>query len=267
MTIREGAWGFYDELIEGVPEDICVKRACLGVHWSYVEAECGMGVGFTTRGGAVDRARRDGYAGASLREIARLSCSWNFLEASIGVAALNAWYARLELIGAMGALYDPKEKDESDEKPRKEDVFEVLMPDMAGRKVTVIGHFPRIERIANIAELTVLERSCSESVDTPDPACEYVIPTQDYVFMTGVTIINKTAPRLLELAKNAQTVFVGPSSVPAACLFDRGVEVIAGSTVVDPEKMRTFVEQGTGRSMFNEALRMFRIDRRTGSHA
>lgn len=268
---HDSPWKFYNHLIGGIPEDILVKRVCAGVHWVYVEAESGMGSAFSTSGGASRHAYAGSLTGRSLREVAELSKSWNFREASFGVAALNAWYAQKERTDALGAVYDPAEpkaagaevsRDSIDGKPRKSDVFEVLMPDLAGKKVTVIGHFPHIERVAEIAELTVLERNCTSDIDTPDPACEYVLPSQDYVFMTGVTIINKTAPRLLDLTKQAHNVFVGPSVVPAEFVFSWGVDVIAGSVVVDPEKLRALVEEGAG-MMFGDALQMYRIDRRT----
>ena len=62
------------------------------------------------------------------------------------------------------------------------------------------------------------------------------MPEADFAFLTGVTIINKTAPRLLELAKRAHTVMVGPSVVMSAHLFDWGVEMMAGSVVADPRR-------------------------------
>ena len=86
-------WKLYNHLIAGIPEDVGVRDYCLGTHWSYVEADSGMGVSFTTTGGA-----RRGYTGdlrgMSLREVAELSKSWCFEEASLGVAALNAWYSQ-----------------------------------------------------------------------------------------------------------------------------------------------------------------------------
>ena len=90
-------WKLYDELISNIPEDVLVTDYCLGTHWSYLQAECGMGVSFTTRGGAKRTDKRD-LRGMSLREVAKLSKSWCFEEASLGVAALNAWFARTELI-------------------------------------------------------------------------------------------------------------------------------------------------------------------------
>ena len=252
-------WYLYDALIEGVPEDVLVTRSCLGANWSYVEAECGMGVSMTCSGGgrAIDKAP---LVGRSLREVAALSKSWNFAEATLGVAALNAWYSRRELIEPYGAVFDDMgELPEGVE--RCVDAFAMYAEEMPGKRVTVVGHFPHVERIAKTRDgiLTVLERNCTDDLDTPDPACEYIIPEQDYLFMTGVTFTNKTMTRLLELARmgnRPHTVLVGPSVVPAPLFFDLGVECLAGSVVVDPEGVRALVERGSGQ-LFGTALLMF----------
>ncbi len=67
----------------------------------------------------------------------------------------------------------------------------------------VVGHFPYVERIARERGgiLTVLERNCTDALDIPGPACEYLVPEQDFPFMTGVALANKTATCLLELAR------------------------------------------------------------------
>lgn len=111
----------------------------------------------------------------------------------------------------MGARYD-EPIELPDGTTRKIDAFEMYRPRISAHekaRVTVVGHFPNVAKIGEYAKLTVLERNCTSPLDTPGPACEYVLPASDYAFITGVTIINKTAPRLLELAKNATTVVVG----------------------------------------------------------
>ncbi|WP_302392962.1 DUF364 domain-containing protein [Eggerthella sinensis] len=254
-------WALYNHLIEGIPEDLAVRDYCLGTHWSYVEADCGMGVSFTCKGGA-KRAYKQDLRGTSLRTMAQLAKSWCFEEATLGVAALNAFYARKELLDPLGATYD-EPVELPDGSVRKMDAFEMWRPriERAERKnVTVIGHFPHVHRIAEYANLTVLERNCTQELDTPDPACEYVLPSADYAFITGVTIINKTAPRLLELAKRATTVFVGPSVVMTPYLFEQGADMLAGSVVADPEKARFAVMNGAGQ-FFGEALQMTSIAR------
>lgn len=252
-------WHLYEDLIAGVPEDILVRRACLGANWTYVEAECGMGVAMTCTGGG-KRQMRAALTGMRLRDVCALSKSWNFAEATLGVAALNAWYSRRELLDPLGAIYDD-EGEQPDGHERAADAFAQYAARMPGKNVCVVGHFPHVERIAleRGGNLTVLERNCTSDLDTPDPACEYLIPEQDFLFMTGVTLTNKTMTRLLELGQmsgRTHTVLVGPSVVPARLMFDEGVECLAGSVVADPEIVRTLVEQGSGQ-LFGRGLLMF----------
>lgn len=250
-------WDLYDRLIDGIPEGIAVRDVCLGTNWSYVEADCGMGVAYTAHGGAKRTGPAD-LRGRDLRETARLAKSWCFEEATFGIAAMNAYYSRPALLDGLGVSYD-EPVELPDGTVRKIDAFELYRPriEAAGgtARVVVVGHFPHVARIAEYAQLTVLERRCTDALDVPDPACEYVLPQADYAFITGVTLINKTAPRLLALASNASTVMVGPSVVMAPALIDWGVEMIAGSVVADAEKARFAVKNGTGQ-LFGEALQM-----------
>lgn len=252
-------WKLYNYLIDQVPEDLVVSDYCLGTHWCYVEAEGMMGVAFTCKGGARRTFTQD-FRGLPLKQVAELSKSWCFEEASLGIAALNAWFSQREKLDPLGAIYDIPQ-DMPEDTIRKLDAFELYRPRLDGKKITVIGHFPHVERIAEYGHLTVLERNCTSEVDTPDPACEYVLPHQDFAFITGVTLINKTAPRLLELCKDVTTILVGPSVVPDPLLFDWGVETLAGSVVADQEKVKHAVMSGAGR-MFGEALQMAAITRR-----
>lgn len=253
-------WTLYDELIAGVPEDVQVIDCCLGLGWSYVEAESGLGVSYTCRGGAKQRTEKRDLRDLSLRELASLSRSWCFEEATLGVAALNAWYGQKPLLDELGAVYD-EPVELPDGSIHKMDAFELMRPQIErtpGAKVVVVGHFPHVDRIAEYAQLTVLERNCRSDLDVPDPACEFVLPDADYAFITGVTLENKTAPRLLSLAKDAYVTMVGPSVVMAPALLRAGVNRMAGSAVLDAERAKRAVASGGGMS-FGSALQMVSI--------
>ena len=257
---KNSPWKLYDQLIAGVPEDVQVTDYCVGTNWSYVNAECGCGVAITVSGGK-PQPRSSNWLGKSLREVAALSKSWCFEEATLGIAALNAWYNRPEMIEDMEVSYDAL-VELPDGSTRKMDAFQLYMPHLRDRNVTIVGHFPHVERVLDVASnLVVLERNCRGELDTPDPACEYVMPQTDFAFVTGVTLINKTAPRLLELTRTATTIFVGPSVVMADCLYDFGIETLAGSVVADPEKAMFAVKNGRGQ-FFGEALQMLMAKRR-----
>lgn len=289
-------WKFYNHLIGQIPDDVFVRDWCVGLHWTYVEADCGAGISYTAKNGGKRQFSMD-LRGLPLRSVAELSKSWCFEEASIGVAALNAWYSRRELLDPLGAVYDdPRTRSTEDgQRPSfTHNAFDLYRPRIEAlsaqranaaaathgapgaaasgsapdtatadtrARVTVVGHFPHVDRIQEYAHLTVLERACRDSLDTPDPACEYVLPKTDFAFITGVTIINKTAPRLLDLTKNATTVFVGPSVVMTPFLFDWGAEMLAGSIVDDVEKLRFAVKNGAGQ-LFGEALQMASLTRK-----
>lgn len=258
---RQTPWDLYNRLIDAIPEDVLVLDYCLGVNWTYVQAESGMGVAYTARGGAGRALRRD-MRGQRLKTLAELAKSWNMTEATLGVAALNAWYSQPERLAPYRVAFDDP-VDLPDGTARKTDAFELYRPEIAamdGANVVVVGHFPHVERIAEYANLVVLERNPQAEVDTPDPGCEYVIPQADFAFVTGLTITNKTAPRLLELARNARVVFVGPSVVMSPALFDWGVEMLAGSMVADPEKLR-FAVQSAAPQLFGQALQMVSLMR------
>jgi len=261
-------WKFYNHLISEIPEDILVTDCCVGTHWCYVEADCGMGISYTLTGGG--RPVFDGVlSGLPLKNVAELSKSWNFREATIGVAALNAWYSQLEKVEALGGRISENtshrghiQKGETDapvlDARYATDPFVGLRDAYTGKKVTVIGHFPGVDEMAEICDLTVLERNTRGKLDTPDPACEYVLPSQDFVFSTGVTVINKTAPRIFDLAKNATVVLVGPSVIPSPWLFKWGADILAGRVVLDVDIVKRGVKEG---SSFEGMLRMFSLEK------
>lgn len=256
------SWKLYDELIAGIPDDVQVADYCLGLCWSYVEAECGCGVSYTCRGGATKPTDKRDFRGLPLKELAALSKSWRFEEATLGIAALNAWYSQKRFIDPMGAVYD-EPVELTDGSIHKIDAFEVMRPEIEAKNnahVVVVGHFPHVDRIAEYANLTVLERNCRSELDTPDPACEYVLPEADFAFITGVTLENKTAPRLLELAGDAFVTMVGPSVVMSQALFDAGANMAAGSIVIDPERVKHSVKSGGGLS-FGSAIQMVSVKR------
>ena len=255
-----GPWALYNQMINAIPEDVLVRDYCLGTHWSYVDTDSGMGIAWTAGGGA-PRTYKGDLRGRQLREVAQLAKSWCFEEATLGIAALNAWYSQRDKLDALGARYD-EPVDLPDGTRRKMDAFELHADQMPGKNVVVVGHFPHLERVVEHgANLTILERNVRSADDTPDPACEYVMPQADLAFITGVTFINKTAPRLLQLARNARTVMVGPSVVMSPILFEYDVDMLAGSVVVDPEKVRFAVTNGTGQ-FFGEALSMLSLEAR-----
>ena len=248
-----GQWELYKRLIGGVPEGIAVKDVLVGNHWVLVEAESGFGMAMIVSGGRGAYRLYPNALHMELRDLAAQCVSWNFLEASVGVAALNAWYSTLENAAAAGMKIEEKGTN---------DGFELYRSVCAGKRVTVVGHFPLIERLAPECELTILERN-PHGDDVPDPACEYVIPHQDFTFMTGITLTNKTMPRLLELAQVSagSCILVGPSVVPAPVFYEYGVDCMAGSVIIDPDCARDAIMHAATSGIFKHGVQKMRVER------
>lgn len=212
----------YDRLIDGIEPGIVVEDYNYGDHWTSIRTKDSLGLAKRFNDNTGPRVLNiDNYKGTELKELASLSKSWNLEEASIGLAAINAYYNSMEHANHLGLSEDTG------------DAFNMYKEDIKDKKVAVIGHFPFIEReLDGICDLKILERNPSEG-DYPDSACEYILPESDYVFITSCTIVNKTFPRLLELARNARVVMVGPSTPMAELLLDEGIFDLSGFIATD----------------------------------
>lgn len=237
-------WGLYERLIDGVPAGITVTRALVN-RWTVVGTDTGtMGVAMTCHGGP--RLPEPVIVDAELREVAALVTSWNLRLASLGVAALNAWYAQpARLEGLAGLVWD----EQADWAAR-------LAPSLAARSSAVVGHFPATEQLTG--PTIVLERR-PRGDDLPDPACEYELPGREFVAITGSTLTNKTLPRLLELCAGARVHLVGPSAPPALGIYPACVREFDGAVVVDPDLCFQQAGMGARRLIASPALRRFAL--------
>jgi uncharacterized protein (DUF4213/DUF364 family) len=251
MRTNTSLWELYDTLIDTVPASARVEECVCGLNWFAVRAG-GVGLSMSPGEGAPTLSLAGRYAGMALKDLAALSKSWNFHEAALGVAAINA--AVNEGATVAGTFGQPLDAIES------ANCFHHLREDFRGRKVAVVGHFRDLEPLKDICDLTILERK-PQTGDLPDPACEYVLPGQDIVVITAVTLINKTLPRLLQLAKGARIVLTGPTVPLTPILYGFGVEMLAGLVVTDPVGILRTVQEGGQHQLFETGSRMVTFKR------
>jgi uncharacterized protein len=242
-------WELYDKLISLIPGELVVKDVLIGIHWTMVRS-AGVGLSMTQPQGPRSVPDAGGFAGRKLRELAGLVKSWHPHEAALGLAAINAY------MNAPATIAKHWKTDPADQP--NESVFLYMKQQLTGKKVTVVGHFPDLTELAAVCRLSILERNPMEG-DFPDPACEYILEDQDYLFITGVAIINKTLPRLIELGSHARIVLVGPSVPLSPSWFEWGISSLAGTTVTDATKIWNHVAQGGDKSIFKEGAHMFKL--------
>jgi uncharacterized protein (DUF4213/DUF364 family) len=233
-------WALYDALIEGIPPHHRADEILRG-NWTMVCSGDNAGIAMTVR----EKTRPAGISsfcrGMPLRELAAAVKSWNFAEASLGMAAINAYWNSAERETVARAL-----------QRGKTEAFSAWRDRVRGKKAAVIGHFPRLEeKLGGVCELSILEKRPLPG-DYPDSACEFLLPLQDFVFATGVTLTNKTLPRLLELARGAGIILTGPSVPLAPLLFDWGVRDLQGFVVTDPALCRKIINgENSGAVIFD----------------
>lgn len=237
--------------------DITVDRVCLGWVYTAVQLSTGdVGLCHSLLGepspGSSRVIRRSGtLAGSPVTDLTEMIKSWDIGERVIGVATLNA-LSQIVL-------------------KREHEGYGIVEGNALGGidirrtdTVGMVGNFkPLLPRIRNkTSNVTVFERSgpLDDGV-FPDTACEELLPKADVVVITGTAMANGTMGRLLELSKNARSVAViGPSaSVVPDPLFRRGVDVMGGVIMTNPDKAMQIVAEGGGTPQLKAAARFVTI--------
>ncbi|GHT85081.1 hypothetical protein FACS1894137_08920 [Spirochaetia bacterium] len=227
-------WALYDALIDPIPPGLKADEAILGEYWVYVRSGdrtgLAMNLAYVHNTETRPRTISEPCQGLPLRELAALSKSWNFAEASLGVAAINAFWNSPKHEPVARAVEGAGCK-----------AFDAWRDRVRGKKVAVIGHFMHLEKsLGSVCDLSILEKRPGPG-DYPDSACEFILSSQDFVFATGVTVINKTLPRLLELSRRQGLILAGPTVPMAPPLFGFGVRDLQGMVITDPDLCRELV--------------------------
>lgn len=159
-------------------------------------------------------------------ELMHLVRSESLLEVSIGMATINS------LI-------------ESDENRCSEvNAFDLLAKQGAGKEVAVVGHFPFVPKLKEIARnLWVIEQRPYPGDIEADRAAE-ILPRCQVVGITSTAFINHALESLLELCRGAFVIILGPTTPLTPLFFDYGVDAISGSQVVNEAQVVRYVTQG-----------------------
>ena len=159
-------------------------------------------------------------------ELVEYARSDNLLEASIGMATLNSMI-------------------EIDENRCVElNAFKILAEKGKDKNIAIVGHYPFVPRLRKLAKkLWVIEKRPGKG-DLPAAEAENILPWADVVAITGTSFINHTVEELLSLCKKSWVMMVGPTTPVSPILFNYGVNMVAGSKVVDPQKVIRCISEG-----------------------
>jgi uncharacterized protein (DUF4213/DUF364 family) len=222
-----------DDLLAALPAgEIALRDVRVGPFWTVVWTEMGAGLASTQRdartphGHSLIRWAGDLMA-HDARELAQLLRSRSPMEAALGMATVNAL---LPVDDAM--LTDRNASAE-------------IIQRGEGKRVVIVGHFPFISRVRRaVGHLDVLELKPGPDELVTTAAGE-VIPRADVVAITGTSLVNKTFDQLMRHCRPGAFVLVlGPTSPLSTVLFEYGVDLIAGTRVIDPVRAMTVAGQG-----------------------
>lgn len=250
------SWELYDLLIEKARCEGTLTDVLLGINWSVAQVDI-----------ATDSQKHAGHyglcfspsqiprtipwagtlQGRSTNELSQWIVQWHSAAAVVGVVVINA-------VINSSAILLPQSRIIDSVGPAHLAVFQYFKTHLVNKKVVVVGHYPDLEADPDASSWHCLERNLRPG-DTPDTAAEYLIPEADWVFITASSIANKTLPRLLQLAADAQVVLMGPSLPWLQEWADFGVDYLAGVEVCSGEKLWQVAAQAGGTRIFDKACR------------
>jgi uncharacterized protein (DUF4213/DUF364 family) len=216
-----------EELINSVQTDFTVTDAVVGSH---LIAVAGRRVGLA--------AYLSGEAGASGIEVSTLSgksarelASWlhqeKWLEAGIGMAALNS-------------LIEVDQR-----KLREVNAKQIIAERAAGKKLMVVGHFPFVEAMrSSVRNLWVMEKQPRKG-DFSEEEGYQLLSEADVVAITGSSLINHSFEKIMSRCKpQSFKIMLGPSTPLSPILFNYGLDVLGGALVEDAPAVVTMVGKG-----------------------
>jgi uncharacterized protein (DUF4213/DUF364 family) len=242
-----------DELLATLPEGE-VFDMCVGLHWTAVviragdQTRCGLASTVVTshhHSAEPDVPQAGHLHHLPARELAQLARAEQPIQASIGVAALNA------LLSPSPALW------------REINAEQVIADQGAGKTVALIGSFPYVPRLRpRVGRLFVLERQPKED-ELPAEAAPDILPQADVVAITSMTLVNHSLESLLELCHPQATILLlGPSTPLSPMLFEQGISLLSGAVVIAIDPVLAAIKQGANfRQVHRAGVRLVTMSR------
>ncbi|MGD8622011.1 MAG: DUF364 domain-containing protein [Anaerolineales bacterium] len=226
-----------ERILETLPDGE-VEQVTIGLRWTGVvvrvagQRRCGLSSTLGSdrkHGGMFSIPEAGRLASLSSQHLAEFALQKdNPTLASLGVAAINA------------LLPDPDPERSVDA-----NADELLARLGSEKSVAIIGHFPFVPDLREVAgELFVIERAPRDD-DLPADQAPEILPQCNVVGITGMTLANHSFETLLEYCSDEATLMLlGPSTPFSDVLFDAGIDILSGSIITDIDAVMRAVAQG-----------------------
>ena len=221
-------------ILKNLSADAPIEEVRRGLHWNAViSRHCGLAStlsqdAFCCSGEDQDLPTpKNSFTEMTALELAQLALSTDITKASLGIAAINS------LI------------DVDVEKCADLDGLQLVYDLGMGKNISIIGHFPFLERLSEVAKnLWIIEKHPRPGDIAEDAGKDY-LPKSDIAVISGTTLINHTLAGILDLcSKKSVRMLLGPSTPMAPALFDWGIDILSGSMVTDQETALKQISEG-----------------------
>jgi uncharacterized protein len=236
----------YELLLDYCSSVTQAEKILIGLVWTLCKGKDSIGLAMSPQIATRTLAWSGDLAGKPLTDLAAGILAWEPYQATVAMAAINCCLNARPLPDSI-ALGNRTEQANLA-------VFDHFLPQLQGKNVVVIGRYPGLENYQNQFDMQVIELQSGTS-DYPAAACEYLLSTADWVFLTASSIPNKTFPRLAELSRNATTVLMGPTTPWLPQLHEFGIDYLAGVEITDCGLLERTIAEGGGKRIFSNGLR------------
>lgn len=216
--------GLLEELIDGARDhDEKISNIIMSPYWTLITS------------GAPGLASTLGYqpeSGASLKAtISRsrtpalldLAFSDDLAEASVGIATLNSVLSRYMEPG----------------KARRG-----MLPRARGKTVAVVGDFPFIGRLRELAGEVWTISSGMGKGDYAEEEAQNILHVADISIIAGAAVVDHSLERYLKWAEPSYTIIFGPTTPLSPVLFEYGADQIGGIKIINEGRVATVVATG-----------------------
>lgn len=239
-------WNICDSLIASVDGSIRIKDFAVGTYWTAVLTEDGF-LGLAPS--VYERYQRfpftaDPKPGMLLSEAAAGLRSWNYAEASLALAAVNAFHNRPERIPAQAEVYPGGR--------RSRGAFLKFCEAHTKDKHTLFSEpmYERDELHSVPGRIDILRRNQDRTYrDYIYTAYRELIPQCDQIVISGRSLVDKIAgPVLVRAEEYGKKRILWGMDIPlCTSLFDEGISQITGFVVDDAEKVLRLVKRAATR--------------------
>ena len=249
------SWAIYDALILEAEQKLAlhpgfsvrVSNLVMGLNWTVVELDFSgaksLGLCFSPPKPGRTLPWSGTLVGREAAGLVHWIKHWEPASAVVGCAVINA------VINHNCELLSCAEPVHADGPPNI-NVFDHFRPRLKGANVAVVGNYPNLQPFAECGSWVTLERNPAEG-DLPDPACAYILPESDWVFITASSLSNKTLPMLLQHAQSATVVLLGPSLPWSNHWASSGIDYLAGVEITDPDLCFRVAGEAGGTRLFD----------------